>query len=199
MSVPYLQFQVTTQFDFCINDSGSRANNNVSFWLPDVEEGYNICSLYATPNYNNPAQPSGPYWSCQAINDDPENPLLKPVVGLNEIWRSDGHHTPSNLIIYTLQAPPGYIGIGLYAWGDYNNPPTPNDYNYIKCVRQDQCNIVNSEMQIWNDQGSGASKDVSLWLLPSGNIYAYPGYPGSVAQIWDLKMPLNSETEITKK
>ena len=125
--------------------------------------------MYATPNYNNPPSPSGPIWVVQSseTSDTDEDPLAPPSL-LVQTWTCVDGDQSSNLGIYSLVAPPGYIALGSIAVPDFKSPPDPDDYPELMCVRQDLCTQVTVESGnvVWTDKGSKAPLDVTVWLLP---------------------------------
>ncbi len=159
-----------------INDHGTHANMDLSIWKPDQkgliihENQYDFLGYFATNNYSNPPAPCGPTFVFQKDDTD-GNKVLAPIKDFAEIWISNGHGRPSNLGIYSPVAPSGYIAIGAIAVMDYNHPPQAKDYPHLKCVAADQCVKVSltKENLIWTDQGSRASKNVVVWLLPNSN------------------------------
>ncbi|WP_299009385.1 Vps62-related protein [uncultured Caulobacter sp.] len=180
--------QLESQSTFLLNpvtDKGSRAKDDVSFWTPQPIQGFSWLGMFAVPNYN-PA-PSGATFLEKSAGAY-SRPLLAPPVGFNQVWTCVGDGQPSNLGIYSLQAPPGYIGLGTIAVPDFNSPPMLGNYPNLMCVRQDLCKQVSVSTVVWNDQGSGAPLDVTVFMLPTAQIaaaFVANGYPGS-ATVWDL-------------
>lgn len=173
-----------------VTDKGSRAHDDVTFWSPISPDGYFALSLAAVGNYN--PSPGTTQLVYQPENDNPDYPLLTAPTGFPVIWTCVGNDQPSNLGIYAITAPDGYIGIGSIVNPDFNIPVAPPAN--LMCVRQDLCELVTltSENLIWTDQGSGAPLDVSVWSLPSGSgcvATVGNGYPQSVS-VWDLKQTI---------
>lgn len=168
-----------------VTDRGSGANDDVSFWTPQPITGFSWLGMFASPNYN--PTPSGTTFLERGAGVY-SKPLLAPAVGFNQVWTCSDNDQPSNLGIYSLQAPPGYIGIGTIAVPDFNSPPDLASYPNLMCVRQDLCVQVSVSNVIWDDKGSGAPIDVTVFMLPTSQIAsaaAMNGYPGS-ATVWDL-------------
>lgn len=194
MPQSFLQAQAVNQFTNQVTDKGSRANGDVSFWQPDYNDpGYYYFGCYAINNYNTSI--SGPQFVFMAVNDDAQHPCMKAPLGFQQQWTCIGNDQPSNLGIYTLLAPPGYIALGSIAVADFNNPPTLADYPNLMCVRQDFCQKVTLTSPpdlVWTDQGSGAPLDVSVWMLPNSSnciaTVADKSYPSQV-KVYDLATP----------
>ena len=137
-------------------------------------DGWFYLGMYATPNYNNPPSPSGPIWVVQSseTSDTDEDPPLAPPSLLVQTWTCVDGDQSSNLGIYSLVAPPGYIALGSIAVPDFKSPPDPDDYPELMCVRQDLCTQVTVESGnvVWTDKGSKAPLDVTVWLLRGPNM-----------------------------
>lgn len=176
---------VSTFIPIDLTDRGSGAKDDVSFWTPALITGFSWLGMFAAPNYN----PSPSATTFLAKNESiGSRPLLAEPLQFNELWTCSGNHQPSNLGIYSLEAPPGYIGLGTIAVSNFNKYPLPRDYPGLMCVRQDLCKQVSVNNVIWDDQGSGAPLDVTVVMLPTAQIaYAFTanGYPG-VTTAWDL-------------
>lgn len=201
MADSFLLFSTCQQFDTAkpVTDTGSKAKLGASFWQPLPPSGWFYLGFYATPNYNNPPSPSGPLMVVKpsASPGTGELAALAPPIALVPIWTCIGNHQKSNLGIYGLVAPPGYIGLGSIAVPDFNSPPQVDSYPGLMCVRQDLCRQVTvaTGNVIWTDKDSGAPTDVTVWLLPTAQTcYAVAnqsgGYPDSY-QVWDLKSVSN--------
>ena len=67
--------------------------------------------MYATPNYNNPPSPSGPIWSYSPRKRQIRTRILAPPSLLVQTWTCVDGDQSSNLGIYSLVAPPGYIAL----------------------------------------------------------------------------------------
>lgn len=175
-----------------VTDQGSRAKASVAFWQPNglaPNQYYLGLCGQSIRSYNN-LTPYGVSTYVYTMKDnDPANPLLTPPIGFHQLWTCVGNDQPSNLGIYTLIAPPGYVGIGCVAVPDFNTPPLLSNYPQLMCVRADLVNFSDTANQIqWTDQGSGAPLDVTVWASPLSNISiatVSTNYP-SQAQVADL-------------
>lgn len=191
-----LKLKAVNQFNILATDRGSEANDDISFWTPDLPNPapqYYYLGCYATNNYNNPASPSGPQYVVteEYIEFGGDDSYFKAPIGFSLTWSCIGNDQASNLGIYSLVAPDGYIGLGSVAAMDFNNPPNVSDFPFLVCVREDLCEkvTVNQENFIWCDKGSGAPLDVTVWMLPNSQTccaVTYDGYPDSEL-VFDLK------------
>ncbi|GMV31947.1 MAG: hypothetical protein AMXMBFR59_40720 [Rhodanobacteraceae bacterium] len=190
-SSAYLQFLPVFNFAYQITDRGSRADENISFWTPAVPPGWWWLGMFPTNTYGPPA---GPAFVTQAVNDVPSSPLLKAPTGLTQIWTCTGDNQVNNLGIYSLRAPPGYIGIGIIAVSNFGVPPQVADFPTLMCVRQDQCRKAHVSGRVWDDRGSAAPSDINVFMLPNARVafaVVQDGYQKS-AEFWDLVIPPTS-------
>lgn len=177
-------------FNQPVADHGSGASRDVTFWKPDgFPTDYFYLGLYAVGNYN--SQPSGNTFVFTVKNNDTKHPLLAPPMGFNPVWTA----TKSMLGIYSLIAPPGYTGVGCVVVPDYSKRPEVRDYPGLMCVRTDYLfNNYHDNDLIWNDQGSHAPLDVSVWMSPISRVaiaQLNQGYPASQT-VTDLRAPMHS-------
>jgi len=96
-----------------------------------------------------------------------------------------------------------YTPLGDLYVRNYAANVVPGNFPQLVCVRQDLLMAATYETSnVWNDQGSGAQNDVSLWSIrdsnlvwygdsqPSGYLYrAIPSYPGSRSAAFQLLTP----------
>jgi len=156
---PYLIVSTTSQYTWLYNDRGTGAHMDVSIWRPaPTDNTFSIVGDYAQSNYYDPA---GTSLIVKAINDDPSNPLLKPPVRYAEIWDDKGSGGTHDGSIWWPVPPDGYLSLGFVGQTGYN-PPVVSNY---ACIRKDYCKDSVAGQLIWNDKGSGASKDVSVYIL----------------------------------
>jgi hypothetical protein len=185
----YLERRVVSRFQAPpVTDNGSRADSDISFWVPDgIPNGWSMLGMTATPNYNNP-----PSLTQNIYQSSRPEGLARPV-GFAQVWTCVGHDQSSNLGIYMPIAPDGYIALGCVAVPNFNQPPNFPSFPALMCVQQDLCEQVtlsSSTNLVWTDQGSRAPLDVCVWMLPNAQTCVATsrkdGYPGSVV-VWDLK------------
>jgi hypothetical protein len=156
---PTLIVGSTSIYYWIYDDRGSGASKDGAFYRPmPFDRGFFIIGDYAQGNYS---QPTGSSPIVKAINDDPNYPLLKEPIHYNEVWNdkgSGGHYDGS--IWYPI-APDGYLAIGFICNSGYDQPSIPS----YRCVRKDFVVDAEPGSLIWNDKGSGAHKDVSVYQI----------------------------------
>ena len=156
---PSLLLSVTSDYDWLYDDSGSGAYGDVGLWRPKVANpAYFIVGDYAQGNHG---YPTGSALIVTAINDDPQNPLLKAPLDFILIWNdrhSGGTHDGS---IWRPKAPEGYLALGDLGASGHGTPDLTN----YRCIRKDL--VVDSEAgtKIWDDTHSGAYMDVAIYQL----------------------------------
>lgn len=163
-----------------VTDQGSGATASVAFWQPNSlapNQYYLGMCGQSIHNYNNLTPSAVSTYVYALKNDDPTNSMLARPTGFQQLWTCVDNDRSSNLGIYTLIAPPGYVGIGCIAVPDFNTPPAVNNYPQLMCVRGDLVDFCyTSNQSQWSDQGSGAPLDVTVWASPNTNI--------SIPAIW---------------
>jgi len=138
---------------------------------------YKIIGDYAFNNYNPPV---GPSYMVKASDDDPNNPAIKPPYDYGQVWISKGTGSRHDGSIWLPYAPEGYVAIGAVAQTGYTTKPPTSIY---ACIRLDLCVVTEAGSLIWNDKGSGAARDVSLYeivgvggsFVAQGNYHPYMG------------------------
>jgi hypothetical protein len=166
---PALSIIQTTTYSFLWNDKGSGSNMDCSIYRPTTSDSsYFIIGDYAVGNY---VTPVGPSFMVKAKDDDPNNPVIKRPVDYEFVWDDKGAGTNHDGSIWLPIPPAGYVAVGAVCQMGYTKPST----SIYACIRLDLCVVTQAGPLIWNDKGSGASRDVSL--------YQIIGVPGSfVAQ-----------------
>jgi Vacuolar protein sorting-associated protein 62 len=174
---PTLIVSTTSNYGWLYNDQGSGAHMDVSIYRPQPSDSsYSILGDYAQGNYSGP---TGNSLIVKAVNDDPANPLLKYPMGYAQVWNDHGSGGHNDGSIWFPVAPDGYRAIGFVCVGGYDPPILAN----YACLRRDLTVDAQAGSLIWNDQGSGAHMDVSLYQNPSvastfvaqGNYNPYTG------------------------
>ena len=156
---PTLLVSTTSQYDWLYNDQGSGANMDVTIWRPHpTDTSWFIIGDYAQGNYSTP---TGVSIVVKAINDDPANPLLKLPADYREVWNDHGSGGDNDGSIWYPVPQDGYKPLGFAGQMGYDKPNISN----FACVRQDLLTTTDAGVLIWNDQGSGADKDVSLYAI----------------------------------
>ncbi|XP_069489682.1 uncharacterized protein [Ambystoma mexicanum] len=141
-----LVLYVTNEVVNIWDDKGSGANSDVSFWRAD-----HCCSLghVAVDNYN---RPSGIF-----AKEVKPGTLAKPT-SFVQVWTDRGSEANRDGAIWRPVCPPYYVSLGYAATENYA-PPSVDDF---RCVKSDYV-TPGQWTWVWNDAGSGARDDVSIW------------------------------------
>lgn len=178
-----------------VSDQGSRAHTDIIFWDPTYQ-GTNYFFLGMLPQkVSGYPQPPTPPTNAMPIISPNNISCLSSPDSFSLLWSCVGNDQASNLGIFEPVPPEGFVALGSVAVSDFNIPPGLYHYALLRCVKKELCQKVplTKENLIWTDQGSGAPKDVSVWLLPNAGCCIATiadGYPDSV-EVWDLIQPMN--------
>ncbi|XVO90020.1 Vps62-related protein [Pseudomonas palleroniana] len=181
--MPHLQFKdllisFTSEFLPLWNDLGSGAHKAVSLWRPstsaDALGQFFPVGDIATDSYRNINQRK-----IVAVVSDAnkvDGTALRSPEDYQLVWKDTDSGARTDFSIWRPLAPEGYVAMGLVCGVGYEKPSR----NAVRCVRADL--VVNAKPGdlIWNDYGSGASKDFSAWSITPpdaepGEIYLAPG------------------------
>lgn len=181
---PYLMISNTSNYAWVYDDSGTGAHMDGTVFCPTPSDSdFIILGHMAQAGYGPALNTSV---TVRAINEDPNNPLLKAPVDYSEIWNDHGTGGDHDGSFWQPIAPDGYVAIGAVAVLGYDKP---NIGNY-RCVRRDLVQETNFGVLIWNDQGSGGNKDLELYTIvgASGTFLAQPDYDTPRGTYYRLKV-----------
>lgn len=149
MPDPILKVDVTSQFtkvfQFGENIIYQNTHKEVVY-KPELAKGFHRLGYYFQPD-TSPAV--GTVEMLAVENDDPQNPLLKPPVDYDQIWRSKlglvgagGFSITATNAIFAPIAPEGYVSMGSvpmhYDKYIYKDLPKPTENDGVMCLRFDQ-------------------------------------------------------------
>lgn len=171
----------TSHFTQVWTDSGSGADKDGAFYKPRVPEGFFSIGDYGQSNYSTPRRA---VVVVKAVNEDPNDPLLKAPIDYALIWKDTGSGASKDGSFWQPVPPDGYVCIGSVVQHGYSKPQRP-DY---RCLRYDQVERGSTAGLIWNDRGSGADNDVEVYALRGTNvIYAQDNYNAPSQTLWQPK------------
>ncbi|MEM8930727.1 MAG: Vps62-related protein [Acidobacteriota bacterium] len=155
-------------------DKGSGADMDGAFWRVNPPSGYYTVGDYCQGNYSSPA---GNVVVVTGSDDDE----LAPPVDYALVWNDKDSGADEDGSIWIPMAPDGYVALGGVAQRGYDKPDRPD----IRCVRADLVERASFGSLIWDDKGSGADDDVSIYAIESpggtipGTFHPQPNYnPG---------------------
>lgn len=169
------------EMEFVWSDRGSGARGNVATYRPQ-----NCFRLgdSAVNNYDNSRRPTG-----YCVQEVVPGSLAVPI-RMNKIWDDTGSGANLDGSFWRFDCPPGFIDLGHASSGSHN-PPSVDQY---RCINAQLITSSNALRRfIWNDRGSGARNDVSVFGLdcraPSGTefdnvIVVYQGHISTSSAGW---------------
>lgn len=173
-----LLISFTSEFLPLWNDKGSGAHKAVGLWRPstasDALRPFFTLGDIAVNHYRNIN-----HANVVAVVSDAnkvDGTALRAPVDYQLVWQDEGTGALSNASIWRPLPPEGYVAMGLVYGVDYDKPSR----HAVRCVREDLVMAAQAGELIWDDKGSGAASDLSLWSVtppdaPAGEIYLAPG------------------------
>jgi len=185
---PYLITGHTSLYTFLYNDRQTGGVHDVTIYRPNPEnQSWYSIGDYAQNNYH---PPTGSSPIILAVNDDPDNPLIKPPKEYRQVWNDKGSGGLHDGSIWFPVPPDGYISIGFVSQTGYQPPGTSGTPAiHYGCVRQDQVERATAGPAIWNDRHSGAHQDVTIYEINGEQcvFLAQPNYDPYSGQAYRLK------------
>ncbi|MGB1700114.1 MAG: Vps62-related protein, partial [Nannocystaceae bacterium] len=132
-------------------DEGTGSFASVSFWRPTVPEGFRSLGDVPADTYTSPLVTG------YAVAAD--HPAVVSPVGYEKIWSDEGANGNMMVTLWNPIPPAGYVCPGQLAKADYGDPPGLDE---IACVRHEYLKLSGVDF-VWDDTGSGASWDGSVW------------------------------------
>ena len=82
---------------------------------------------------------------------------LRPPNGSGLIWKDSGSGAGSNLAIYSINSPPGYLCLGhvTVGWPNGSQTHSPPDLSNYRCLKGDLLTLVKYQSVIWDSRGTG--------------------------------------------
>jgi hypothetical protein len=157
-----LEFQWTREFERIWDDKGSGAKRDIAFFRPIVPSGFKILGHFAYGSYGNPDQ-KRKIMVVRESNKNGSSNLLANPIRYERIWYDRGSGAKKDGAVWRPIPPKGYSAIGDVATRGWRSPSTGE----IVCVRNDLVEKGVVGHNIWNDRGSGAKHDVSIWSISS--------------------------------
>lgn len=163
-----------SNFSLVGTDSGSGASMDLSVFQPIVPYGYFYLGQVAVQGKHNACMSACAI--VQPVNDVKTEPCLKPATYFLKVWDDSGSHNDND---YSFWQPAcedlNYVAVGtIYVTGRDTNGREPPVRNYpgLMLVRRDLVTYTQCDPTlIWDDKGSGASANASLFAMPSSNYF----------------------------
>jgi hypothetical protein len=159
-----LEVAYVEQLDPVWNDSGSGANSDGSFYKPVVPQGYEVIGYYGQTDYGAATREA-----LAVVKELIPGSLAQPT-GYQVVWTDSGSGSNRDGAFWRPVPPDGYVCLGQVVTGyDFGTGYAPPSLDAIRCVRRELTAPARIDRAIWNDKGSGADSDISVWhLVPGG-------------------------------
>jgi Ricin-type beta-trefoil lectin domain-like/Vacuolar protein sorting-associated protein 62 len=190
-----LYVQPASRFTWIYDDAGTGADHDISIWRPDLSQypGYYSLGDVAMPSHGAPPRASF------VVKGDGD--LLAQPVDYTSVWADHGSGGKFDVTFWEPVAPAGYTCLGHVAVGGYYKPST----DLMRCIKSAYVLSANSA-KIWDDAGSGATDDVSVWeattksyrSLPTSTFISRPSHPdnGGAGRYWALNKSATASDEL---
>ncbi|MDF0729545.1 MAC/perforin domain-containing protein [Pseudomonas entomophila] len=150
-------------------DAGSGAKQDLSVWAPSTDQGNRYTGQFAQRNHSSAADGRS-----ALLRDLYELGFLKAPMDFVQVWTDAGSGKSGYYACWRPVPPAGYRALGdimVLGTSDYS---IPEDIKKgLVCVHESLCRDINlkdiSSQAIWNDAGSGARQDVTLWKVVPEN------------------------------
>lgn len=147
-----------TQLYFVYDDQGTHADDNVAIWRPDMAKypGYYSVGDVALDEYNKAPRTT--------FVVKGEGDVLAPPVDYNLVWDDKGSGGNHDGSFWEPVPAAGYECIGHVVTPNYTKPST----DMIRCIKSEYL-MGATWYRIWDDSGSGANKDTTVWQTNAAN------------------------------
>lgn len=175
LQVTRYDFATTSSFTRVWWDRGSGADKDVAFYHPNPTKGYKYVGDYCQGNYSNPRG--------TVLVAKPRDGKAIPPNDYELVWNDKGSGADEDFSCWRPIPPSGYVALGLITVKGYQKPST----NLTLCVHKDFVEDGTISGSIWNDKGSAADKDFSVWGIQETGLFAahatHAKYTGKVYKI----------------
>ena len=195
-----LTVSFTTTYAPIWDDSGSTASKQVAFWRPKPPKDFFFLGDIAVSNYD-----SIDNKIATIVVKDNKNQKGKPLAKPDKfecIWKNSGMSWMGDKSCWRPVPPDGYVALGDVYSATYD-PPNIDEF---RCVRKDLAFLAKIGDKIWDDSGSAASEDFSVWSIDTPRTYngeatglfAVNAFKGKIdydkptggPEVWVLNLPL---------
>lgn len=156
-SLVALKIYEVSKYDTIWQDKGSGAKQDVSIFRGKGETGYYSLGDQVKNGYASP--------SLLYIAKTVESDALDAPTGWREVWDDSGSGARKDVKIHYPICRGGYRALGMVAKQSHKGKP---DTNSIRCVKNEHT-VEGSWKKIWDDKGSGASDDVTLYTAEAND------------------------------
>ena len=174
-------YKYSDAYELIWKDAGSGAHMDGAVWRirNNYQSKLKYCSLgdAATGSHNSPTAKAVLFSQKKSKSGALVNPT-----SFSLVWKDSGSGAHKDVAIYRMVAPSDYTCLGGVAMNSWSTLPDPRKY----CCVKNEYLVQADTKETWNDKGSGADADVSLWTviraggdaygLEAGNFIAVSAY-----------------------
>ena len=142
-------------------DRGTGARMGVTVYGPklsDIPNGYYMVGMSAVPATN----AAGNKQMLFLVDPESDSSAIVNPIGFHLIWNDAGSGGDMDGSFWSAQCPVPYVALGDVAVGSHNSPSEELRKKFA-CIHFKYIFTAQLGSLIWNDGGSGADSDVSLW------------------------------------
>jgi hypothetical protein len=155
---PALEIRYVRAFELVWNDGGSGAQQDGSFYRPIPPADYFVLGDYGQGDY---AAPDG---TVAVVKELVQGALAVPA-GYEQIWNDSGSGAHWDGAFWKPVPPDGYTCLGVVVTRGYAAPAP----DAVRCVDSTLVAPAKVWLPIWNDEASGANRDVGTWAVAPWN------------------------------
>ena len=149
---------LTTWESKCIyTDNNSGANEDLAVFSPVIPSGYYMVGHFAQQDHSTFMKGTVPL--VKPLVDG----AVKPPEHFEEVWNNKGSGGGEDVSFWRVIPPPGYVAVGDVINLGYNSPEDLK--KTYACINADLVVQGTIGPEIWNDKGSGADQDGSMWAI----------------------------------
>ncbi len=180
-----LELASVSEFTHVYSDRGTGSNMDLSIWAPVLPSGYFALGHLAKNGYE------APNTSMTVVKGLVKGAIAYPT-GYTLVWKDEGSGGNQDGAFWEPIPPAGYVAMGTVVTASYTQP----HLTAVVCILSDLTARINIGNLIWNDKGSGADRDLSLWTMQSSDYFnsgSFLGYgshskPASSKIAYGIKM-----------
>jgi len=192
-----LIMSITGKFEKKWDDKGSGGKYDVTFYQPICEEGFYPLGSVAVGKYGNIDNTM----AVITVKEVPGTEALKPPLKYERIWCDKGSGAKLDGACWKPIPPQGYVALGHVFTNNWNPP----SLEAVRCVRKDLTYSGKLGNWIYDDRGTGAKEDLSIYqivapeewhdqntgLFAPGTVFCFNGHtkPETVPNVLRLPLP----------
>jgi len=173
--------EVDPQNAYLWNDRGSGAHQNVAFWKVNPSPGYYTLGHFTTSHHGiDKNENRNPPVTITLKPKSNHSSLLAKPLDYEFIWNDAGSGADDDVTVWRMKCPSGYVSLGDMV----SNGPKPTS-EACRCIKKQAINAKGEQVRLvsrakyldfksegetnpkafWTDAGSGAKRDISIWLM----------------------------------